>query len=291
MSNSNLAIYNPARVIVQGITGRHGRFHTERMLRYGTPLVAGTSPGKQGHSVHGLPVYSTIRDLTAAHGQADASVIFVPPAHAAAAMCEAIEAEIPLIVCITEGVPVHDMLAVRQQLAGSKSQLIGPNCPGVLVPGGSLLGIIPGQIATPGSVAIVSRSGTLTYEAMAELSRAGLGQRVIVGIGGDPISGTSFVDCLKQFMGDESVRSVVMIGEIGGTAECDAADYIAAHGTKPVTAYIAGASAPAGVQMGHAGAILGSQAESAQAKRQYLAQRGITTVSAITDIVTSGSIR
>ena len=272
MSNSNLAIYNPARVIVQGITGRHGRFHTERMLRYGTPLVAGTSPGKQGHSVHGLPVYDTIRDLVAAHGQVDASVIFVPPVHVAAAMCEAIEAEIPLIVCITEGVPVHDML-------------------GVLVPGGSLLGIIPGQIATPGSVAIVSRSGTLTYEAMAELSRAGLGQRVVVGIGGDPISGTSFVDCLAQFMGDESVRSVVMIGEIGGTAECDAADYIAAHGTKPVTAYIAGASAPAGVQMGHAGAILGSQAESAQAKRQYLAQRGITTVSAITDIVTSGSIR
>lgn len=278
-------MYNPKRVIVQGITGTHGSFHTAAMQAYGTNIVAGTSPRTSQPSVHGVPVYRTIADIQYTHGTIDASVIFVPAPHAKAAIFEAIDAAIPLVICITEGIPVHDMLAISAKLTNSKTRLIGPNCPGIITPGESLLGIIPARITTPGSVAIVSRSGTLTYEAAAELTRQGIGQRYIVGIGGDPISGTSFVDCLQTFAHDPSVSDIILIGEIGGTAECDAADYIATRFTKPVYAYVAGHAAPPGVQMGHAGAILSSAAESAAAKTAYLAERGIATSTTITELV------
>jgi succinyl-CoA synthetase alpha subunit len=216
----------------------------------------------------------------------DASVIFVPPAHAKAAILEAIREKIPLIVCITEHIPVHDMLYIKQQLKGSKSTLIGPNCPGILTPGHALLGIIPARLATPGDTAIVSRSGTLTYEAMDLLTRAGLGQKYIVGIGGDMVRGSDFIEVLAQFQADPDVKRIVMIGEIGGVDEIAAADYIEAHVTKPVYAYIAGHSAPAGVQMGHAGAILGTnELESAATKTAYLAAHGAITAESITALI------
>lgn len=276
--------YTPRRVIVQGITGTHGAFHTQRMMTYGTNIIGGTSPNMAVQTVHGAPVYPTIAALQQDIGDVDASVIFVPAPFAKDAILEAIEAAIPLIVCITEGIPIHDMLAINQAIASTDSRLLGSNCPGLLTPDDCLLGIIPTHITLPGDVAIVSRSGTLTYETVAALTQAGIGQRYIVGIGGDPISGTSFVDCLQDFMKDDTVKRIVMIGEIGGTTELDAADYIAKHGTKPVTAYIAGHAAPQGVQMGHAGAILTSHDESAQAKTDYLRSKGISTVSTITDI-------
>lgn len=254
------------------------------MLSYGTKIIAGTSPRPDALPVHSIPVYRTIADIQHVHGNIDASVIFVPAPHAKAAIFEAIDAAIPLVICITEGVPVHDMLTISAKLTNSKTQLIGPNCPGIITPGESLLGIIPAHITMPGSVAIISRSGTLTYEAAAELTRRGIGQRYIIGIGGDPISGTSFVDCLQTFAHDPSVSDIILIGEIGGTAECDAADYIATHITKPVYAYVAGHAAPPGVQMGHAGAILSSAAESAAAKTAYLAERGIATSTTITEL-------
>lgn len=279
--------YTPQRIIVQGITGTHGAFHTQRMITYGTNIVGGTSPNRDIHTVHGVPVYPTITELQQDIGDVDASVIFVPAPFAKTAILEAIDAKIPLIICITEGIPIHDMLNINQAIATSDSQLLGPNCPGLLTPGECLLGIIPTQIALPGDVAIVSRSGTLTYEAVATLTQAGIGQRYIVGIGGDPVSGTRFIDCLQDFMNDDTVARIVMIGEIGGITELDAADYIAKKGTKPVTAYIAGHAAPQGVQMGHAGAILTSHNESAQAKTDYLHSKGIATVTTITDIVST----
>jgi succinyl-CoA synthetase alpha subunit len=277
--------YNATNVIVQGITGHQGAFHTRMMREYGTNIVAGTSPNKAGTTVEGVLVYKTIADIKKDMG-IDASVIFVPPAHAKAAILEAIREKIPLIVCITEHIPVHDMLYIKQQLKGSKSTLIGPNCPGVLTPGHALLGIIPARLATPGDTAIVSRSGTLTYEAMDLLTRAGLGQKYIVGIGGDMVRGSDFIEVLAQFQVDPDVKRIVMIGEIGGVDEIAAADYIEAHVTKPVYAYIAGHSAPAGVQMGHAGAILGTnELESAAAKTAYLAAHGAITAESITALI------
>lgn len=278
-------IFRGKHVIVQGITGKHGSFHTERMLARGTHIVGGTSPNQSVTEVHGVPVFRTIREIQAQQ-PVDISVIFVPAAHAKAAIMEAIDAEVPLIICITEGVPVHDMLHIKQRLATSSSILIGPNCPGVLIPGVHNLGIIPATLATPGHTAIVSRSGTLTYEAMSLLTQAGIGQRYVIGIGGDMIGGSSFIDCLQLFEQDAAVEQIVLIGEIGGTSEIAAADYIKRHISKPVYAYIAGHSAPSGVQMGHAGAILGTnELESAQAKTARLEASGAVVASSIQSLI------
>ncbi|OGL22507.1 succinate--CoA ligase subunit alpha [Candidatus Saccharibacteria bacterium RIFCSPHIGHO2_01_FULL_45_15] len=272
-------------VIVQGITGAHGAFHASAMKASGTNVVAGTSPSKIGDTIDGIPVYGSIKDIQAAHA-VDISVVFVPARFAKGALIEAITAEVPLIVCITEGIPLHDMLAVTKALKEKgRSQLIGPNCPGILLPGGNKLGIIPAHLSLAGSVGVVSRSGTLTYEAMDGLTRRGIGQKYIIGIGGDRIAGTSFIDCLRLFENDPDVDKIVMIGEIGGTGELDAAKYIKQHVTKPVYAYVTGHHAPAGVQLGHAGAILGSADESAAAKTEYLAENGVHTATSITHLI------
>ena len=278
-------LFTGKNVIIQGITGKNGRFHARNMLDYKTHIVAGTSPNQSVSEVYGVPVFRTI-DYIKKRFAIDISVIFVPAPHAKAAILEAIQAQIPLIVCITEGVPVHDMLEIKQKLRLSHSVLIGPNCPGVLLPDRQLLGIIPTSLATAGDTAIVSRSGTLTYEAMSLLTQARFGQRYIIGIGGDMISGSSFVDCLQLFQNDPSVKRIVMIGEIGGISEITAADYIKQSINKPVYAYIAGHSAPAGIQMGHAGAILGTNTlESAAAKTAYLRQAGAITANSISQLI------
>lgn len=279
-------LLTPRNVIVQGITGSHGSFHTRAMVAAGTNIVAGTSPGKAGQHIDSIPVYASIADIKD-DMRVDASVIFVPAAHAKGAIIEAIRAEIPLIVCITEGIPIHDMLQIKQHLEKSESRLIGPNCPGIILPGKLKLGIIPAALSLPGTVGIVSRSGTLTYEAMAALSARGIGQKYVIGIGGDPIHGTNFVDCLELFQSDPEVDRIVMIGEIGGTAEYDAADYIANHVTKPVYGYITGHHAPEGVQLGHAGAILGSLRESASAKTAYLQSKGAITATNLLSLIES----
>lgn len=283
-------LFTGKNVIIQGITGKNGSFHAKNMLASGTNIIAGTSP-RTIDNVSGVPVYQTIEQIQREH-TIDISVIFVPAPHAKAAILESIAARIPLIICITEGVPVHDMLYIKQRLATSSSVLIGPNCPGVLIPGVHSLGIIPAQLATPGGAAIVSRSGTLTYEAMNLLTGAGCGQRYIIGIGGDMISGSSFIDCLKLFQNDPAVKHIVMIGEIGGTSEIAAADYIKQNISKPVYAYIAGLSAPPGVQMGHAGAILGTnQLETASAKLQALVAAGAHTAPSIDALIRQCSRR
>jgi succinyl-CoA synthetase alpha subunit len=284
MDNS---IFLGKRVVIQGISGKQGRFHTERMVEYGTPIIAGTSQSKAGTRVCGIPVFASLDDIKQQLSiSIDISVIFVPAATAKAAIMEAIRAQVPLIVCITEHIPVHDMLYIRQQLANSQSVLIGPNSPGVLVPEKQLLGIIPGRFSTIGTTAVVSRSGTLTYEAMSLLTGAGFGQKYIIGIGGDMIHGSSFVDCLELFEYDDGVERIVLIGEVGGTAEITAADYIASSMSKPVYAYIAGQCAPPGVQLGHAGAILGTDAlESAQAKTAYLDRSGAVTAPNLSQLI------
>lgn len=271
-------------VIVQGITGSHGAFHTRAMVAAGTKVVAGVTPGKAGQEVDGIPVYNSIADAQKDF-EVNISVIFVPAAHAKGAILEAIKAEVPLIVCITEGVPVHDMMYIKQHLMDSKSILIGPNCPGVILPGHTKLGIIPASMGLPGRVGIVSRSGTLTYEAMAGLTERGIGQKYVIGIGGDPIRGTNFTECLELFQNDPEVDQIVMIGEIGGIDEYKAADFIAEHVTKPVFGYITGHHAPAGVQLGHAGAILASDDESALAKTNYMTSKGITTATNISSLI------
>jgi len=271
-------------VIVQGITGSHGSFQAKAMIDAGTNIVAGTSPNKAGETIHDVPVYSLIQDIQKDFS-ADCSVIFVPAKFAKGAIFEAISSKIPLIVCITEGIPIHDMVKVKQKLAGSNSVLIGPNSPGVIVPGVNKLGIIPASMAKPGNVAVVSRSGTLTYEAMASLTEIGIGQRYVIGIGGDPVRGTGFIECLEMFENDEDVSEIVMIGEIGGTDEILAAEYIKKSITKPVYAYVAGHHAPPGVQMGHAGAILGSQSESAQAKTEALANAGARVATSVEGLI------
>lgn len=283
----NPSLFSPTNVIVQGITGTHGAFHTRNMVKYGTNIVAGTSPTKAGTKLDDIPVYASIRDIQKDFS-VDASVIFVPAPFAKSAMIEAINAQVALIICITENIPVHDMLAVRahNESTGSHSTIIGPNCPGVLTPGGSLLGIIPAGLSQRGDTAIVSRSGTLTYEAMDLLTRHGFGQKLIIGIGGDMIRGSGFVDCMKLFEADPEITRIVMIGEIGGTDEIAAADYIKESVTKPVYAYIAGHSAPSGIQMGHAGAILGTnKLETAAAKTDYLSRNGVTTAQSITELI------
>jgi succinyl-CoA synthetase alpha subunit len=270
----SILINENTRLIVQGITGKQGAFHTEQMLAYGTKIVGGVTPGKAGQTILGVPVFDTVKEAKEATG-ANASIIYVPPKFAADSIFEAIDAEMPLVVCITEGIPVLDMARVKNYLVGKKTVLVGPNCPGLISPGKCKAGILPGYIHTPGHVGVISRSGTLTYEAVNQLTMRGIGQSTAIGIGGDPIRGLGFVDVLQMFEDDPDTYAIVMIGEIGGSGEEEAAEFIKTRMTKPVAAFISGQTAPKGKRMGHAGAIISGGKGTAAGKIAALTEAGV----------------
>ena len=282
-----ILINENTRVLVQGITGGHGSFHTAQAIEYGTNVVAGVVPGKGGQtSQHGVPIFDTVKQAVSATG-ANASAIFVPPPFAADAVLEAVDASVPVIVTITEGIPQRDMLVVKMALDDSDSRMVGPNCPGVITPGQCKIGIMPGHIHKPGRIGVLSRSGTLTYEAVGQLTDLGIGQSTCIGIGGDPIIGTTFLDVIKLFADDEETLGFVMIGEIGGTAEEEGAAYLWAHVTKPVVGFIAGQTAPPGRRMGHAGAIVSGGQGTAQSKMDAMRTAGVAVVESPSEIGTT----
>jgi succinyl-CoA synthetase alpha subunit len=268
-----ILINKNTKVICQGFTGAQGTFHSEQAVAYGTKMVGGVTPGKGGTTHIGLPVFNTVKEAKAATG-CNASVVFVPPPFAADSIMEAVDADLDLVICITEGIPVLDMVKVKKYMEGKRTRLVGPNCPGVITPGECKIGIMPGSIHKAGRIGVLSRSGTLTYEAVGQLTALGLGQSTAVGIGGDPVNGTNFIDVLKLFNADPDTDGVIMIGEIGGTAEEEAAEYIKAHFKKPIAVFIAGAAAPAGKRMGHAGAIISGGKGTAEAKFAALEAAG-----------------
>ncbi len=271
------------KLLVQGITGSVGAFHTKQMLEYGTNLVGGVTPGKSGSKVEGVPVFNTVAEAVRATG-ANATVIYVPPGFAADAICEAVDAGIDVTVCITEGIPILDLVKVRRYMEGKKTRLIGPNCPGIITPGECKIGIMPGYIHRPGSIGIVSRSGTLTYEAVHQVTNLGLGQSTCVGIGGDPVNGTNFIDVLAAFEADPKTEAVILIGEIGGTAEEEAAAFVKTRMSKPVVGFVAGQTAPKGKRMGHAGAIISGGKGTAAEKIEAFRAAGISVSEAPSDL-------